>query len=218
MANESDREIEPAYVWYLVPGSGDPVPARTRVTQSSVDWSLFFITKSFMCTGHVSWLYAVTARHRTLHNQHTVGTAELNLLTHWPSVAGWVKENGRSDARRSFPYKEPFITPVKKKPGLDSTDVSSYQLISKLSVISKFLERIVAKQQLTDYLQSADLLPRLQSGFRPGHSNLQVLSDIKTAFDGGPSTSGPVGHIRYLRPQHSVSSPADVICLHLVLY
>jgi len=54
-------------------------------------------------------------------------------------------------------------------------------------VISKLLERIVAKQ-LTDYLQSGDLLPRLQSGFRSGHSTematLRVLSDIMTAVDG----------------------------------
>jgi len=57
-----------------------------------------------------------------------------------------------------------------------------------MSVISKLLERIVAKQ-LTGYLQSADLLPQLQSGFRSGHSAetavLRVLSDIMTTVDGG---------------------------------
>ena len=70
----------------------------------------------------------------------------------------------RSMSAGHFPatFKEVFITPVIKKPGLDAADVGSYRPISNLSVISKLLERIVAKQ-LTDYLQSADLIPRLQS-------------------------------------------------------
>jgi len=62
-----------------------------------------------------------------------------------------------------------------------------YRLISNLSVLSKLLERIVARQ-LTQYLTLADLLPPLQSGFHPGHSTktavLRVLSDILLAVDG----------------------------------
>jgi len=72
----------------------------------------------------------------------------------------------RSLAAGHFPseYKEAFITPIAKKAGLATTDVSSYQLILNLSVVSKLLERIVARQ-LMAYLSTANLLPTLQAGF-----------------------------------------------------
>ena len=67
-------------------------------------------------------------------------------------------------------FKDAFITPALKQPGLDVTNVQSCRPISNLSVVSKLLERIVAGQ-LNSYLwMSANLLPSLQSGFRPGHS------------------------------------------------
>ena len=77
----------------------------------------------------------------------------------------------RSLAAGHFPagYKQAFITPVIKKPGLDAADASSYRPISNLPVLSKLLERLVVRQ-LMDYLSAADLLPPLQSGFRAGHS------------------------------------------------
>jgi len=57
-------------------------------------------------------------------------------------------------------FKEAFITPIVKKPGLDSADVSSYRPISNLSVLSKLLERlVVVVRQLSQFLSSADLLP-----------------------------------------------------------
>ena len=43
-------------------------------------------------------------------------------------------------------FKEAYITPIIKKPSLDSADVRSYRPISNLSVISKLLERTVARQ------------------------------------------------------------------------
>jgi len=106
----------------------------------------------------------------------------------------------RSMSAGQFPstFKEAFITPAMKKPGLDALNVQSYRPISNLSVVSKLLERIIARQ-LSQYLQSFDLLPSLQSGFRPQNSTetavLRVLSvdkgdvaalallDLSAAFD-----------------------------------
>jgi len=85
-------------------------------------------------------------------------------------------------------YKSAYVTPLLKKADLDPTDVKSYRPISNLSVLSKLLERLVARQ-LLDYLTSSKLLPRLQSAYRAHHSAetavLKVLADILHAVDSG---------------------------------
>jgi hypothetical protein len=85
-------------------------------------------------------------------------------------------------------FKEAYISPRLKKVDLDPTDVRSYRPISNLSVISKLLERIVARQLLA-HLNSNDLLPGLQSAYRANHSTetavLKVLSDILLDLDSG---------------------------------
>jgi len=84
--------------------------------------------------------------------------------------------------------KSAYITPLLKKADLDAADVRSYRPISNLTVVSKLLERIVAKQ-LVSYLRVNDLLPDLQSAYRANHSTetavLKVLSDILLALDSG---------------------------------
>ena len=45
-------------------------------------------------------------------------------------------------------YKSAYITPLLKKADLDPMDVKSYRPISNLSVLSKLLERLVARQLL----------------------------------------------------------------------
>ena len=66
-------------------------------------------------------------------------------------------------------HKSAYITPLLKKANLDAADVKSYRPISNLSVVSKLLEWIVAKQ-LVNYLRDNDLLPDLQSAYRAFHS------------------------------------------------
>ena len=88
-------------------------------------------------------------------------------------------------------FKVAYITPLLKKPDLDSTDAKSYRPIANLSVVSKLLERLVARQ-LVDYLNAAGLLPQLQSAYRANHSTetavTKVLADILLALDNGDLT------------------------------
>jgi len=85
-------------------------------------------------------------------------------------------------------FNAAYITPLQKKPELDPDDVCSYHPISNLSVLSKLLERLVARK-LLDYLNAASLMPDLQSAYRAHHSTetavLKVLADILRALDSG---------------------------------
>ena len=72
----------------------------------------------------------------------------------------------RSMSSGVFPshFKAAFITPLLKKPNLDPSDGKSYRPISNLSVLSKLLERFVARQ-LIDHLNAWKLIPTLQSAY-----------------------------------------------------
>src|SRR6218665_2195965 len=80
------------------------------------------------------------------------------------------------------------ITPLPKKPSIDTADVKSYHPISNLSVLSKMLERVVSKQ-LVNYLNINQLFPDRQSAYRAFLSTetvlADILSDILLALDSG---------------------------------
>ena len=68
----------------------------------------------------------------------------------------------------TFPtsYKHALITPLLKKPNIDPPSLNNYRPISNLSIFSKTLERIVAKQ-LTSYLISHNIPHIFQSAYLP---------------------------------------------------
>ena len=85
-------------------------------------------------------------------------------------------------------FKSTYITSPLKKTDMDPADVRSYRPISNLPVVSKLLERLVARRLLA-HLNKSSLLPLLQSAYCALHSTetavLKVLSDILLATDAG---------------------------------
>ena len=81
-----------------------------------------------------------------------------------------------------------LVTPMIKKPSLDPDVESNYRPIANLTLISKVIERLISRQ-INDHLKRQDLMPVLQSAYRPGHSTkgciLKVVSDILDTADSG---------------------------------
>jgi len=83
--------------------------------------------------------------------------------------------------------KHAIVKPLLKKPWLEPTELKNYRPVSNLTFVSKIVEQIVVKQWV-DFLQSNNLMPRLQSAYRRHHSTesalLRILSDFYAAADG----------------------------------
>ena len=90
----------------------------------------------------------------------------------------------------TFPtqFKIAQVTPLLKKPNLDSNDPASYRPISNLNTIGKILERL-ALVTLRNHLTSSPNFNRFQSAYRPAHSTetavLKIADDLYSNIDKG---------------------------------
>ena len=85
-------------------------------------------------------------------------------------------------------FREAYITPLLKKADLGPADPRSYWPILNLSVLSKLLERLVARQLYSTILTQRDFFLNC-SRHRAFHSTetaiLKVMADILSALDRG---------------------------------
>ena len=93
--------------------------------------------------------------------------------------------------------KHATITPILKKKGLDENDVASFRPISNLTFLSKVIERMV-NRQLMDFLESHQLLPRFQSGFRSRPRTMFVV----LALPASTSFVSCVSCVDHFHPMH----------------
>ena len=91
-------------------------------------------------------------------------------------------------------FKQALVTPLLKKPGLDSNYMKNFRPVSNLLFTSNILKKVVLTQ-LRNHLSSNNLLEICQSAYRKDHSTetavLSVLdgflvnADEKTSIPGG---------------------------------
>ena len=85
-------------------------------------------------------------------------------------------------------FKIGYISPLIKKPGLNSESLQNYRPVQNQSILSKVIERVVA-QQLTAHMRENNLHEQMQSAYRQNHLTetalLKVHSDILSAVDNG---------------------------------
>ena len=84
--------------------------------------------------------------------------------------------------------KSALITPLIKKPSLDSENLKNYRPVANLKFLAKTIERALASQ-IQDYLTFNNLRGKMQSAYRSGHSIetalLRVYNDLLLAVDKG---------------------------------
>ena len=75
-------------------------------------------------------------------------------------------------------FKRAVVTPLIKKASLPRNNLKNYRPVSGLCFLSKLVERVVAKQLMSD-INNNKLDSPHQSAYKPGHSTETALLSIK---------------------------------------
>lgn len=90
-------------------------------------------------------------------------------------------------------WKYALVIPILKR-GKNPNCVKSYRPISLLPVLSKLFEKII-KVRIDRFLQSTNLIPKEQFGFRNGHSTVHQLYRVSRDITQALSSKNSVGMI-----------------------
>ena len=89
-------------------------------------------------------------------------------------------------------FKKAVVTPLIKKASLPVEDLKNYRPVSGLSLISKLVERVVARQ-LVDHIHRHGLDNPYQSAYKSGHSTemalLSIKNDVHLSLSQGEATA-----------------------------
>ena len=102
-----------------------------------------------------------------------------------PVITNITNESLRSGSV-PFDLKEAVIKPLRKKQGLDISNLSNYRPVSYLPFISKIMERVVVAR-LKEHMPEHSLCEGMQSAYKAGHFTetalVRVKNDILTSMD-----------------------------------
>ena len=74
-------------------------------------------------------------------------------------------------------FKQALVTPLLKKPGLDSNDMKNLRPVSNLPFISKIVKKVVLTQ-LRNHLSSNNLSEICQSAYRKDHGTETAAASV----------------------------------------
>ncbi len=151
--------------------------------------SFFFFYDCTIFTLQDFYIESVTAHrikrnyHSCFHNSWPNSKSKLKLKHLWEMVAGEKHIINTSLRTGIFPtaFKQARVTPLLKKPTLNTSLLENYRLVSLLPFVAKTLERVVFNQ-LSLFLSQYNKLDAKQSGFRSGHSTETALLSVTEAL------------------------------------
>lgn len=74
------------------------------------------------------------------------------------------------------------VTPILKKPGLDSSVMNNFRTISHLPIVAKLLEKVIPSK-LQTHLSANNLLDPYQSGFDEATALLIITNGLLISAD-----------------------------------